>query len=495
MTYNLKYSDPNKATGVRVPDMPPGINTADTSLSLIGKGYPNYGQATAQNFLNLLENFAGPIPPQNPIEGQLWYDTSDPLNKKLRIMDGSATAARWPSANGIYQQGIDPKATNTVSLKAGDIWVDTVNNQLKIYSAGNWSTVGPSTSTNTGAVVATIPAAIGGPYNVILNKSNGTIVSIISDTAFTPNPVIAGFSSVQVGITLNSTSKITGLVDRAQQLLLNSGTVIPSDNFLRKDDSTIHGQTITGNLYFSTPSNQAGAANRDGIVINVAGQPYSEYIQFYKDITTAGLNSAVIANNRATGNIVLRIGNSGIVTVGSQQVTVATSLTVNSGTTVVGILTATNIVAINNITVSGNSLVKQNFAVAGISTVSGTLTVGTPVGSGTAIVPATTGTYDIGSSSNPFRTVYAQTVYASNYNSASGTLQLWAGSTSTNKIPSGWKVCDGTTATTSTYVGLFSVIGYQYGKWNNGEAMYLPNLAVSSPIPGGTTATYYIIKI
>ena len=102
MPYTLNFSDPTKQTTITVPDMPPGINSVDTSLNLVGRAYPNYGQKFAENFLHLLENFASPLPPTNPIEGQLWFDTSDPAHKVLRIMDGTASAVRWPSANGIY---------------------------------------------------------------------------------------------------------------------------------------------------------------------------------------------------------------------------------------------------------------------------------------------------------------------------------------------------------------------------------------------------------
>jgi hypothetical protein len=92
MAYTLRFSDISKPQTVTVPDMPPGINTIDTSLNLVGKNYPNYGEKIAENFLHLLENFSGPLPPENPIEGQLWYDTSDPTNKVLRIMDGTTTS-------------------------------------------------------------------------------------------------------------------------------------------------------------------------------------------------------------------------------------------------------------------------------------------------------------------------------------------------------------------------------------------------------------------
>ena len=57
------------------------LNT-ETSLQLVGKDYFGYGDAIAQSFVDLLQNFASDTAPTAPIEGQIWYDTS---NNFLRI--------------------------------------------------------------------------------------------------------------------------------------------------------------------------------------------------------------------------------------------------------------------------------------------------------------------------------------------------------------------------------------------------------------------------
>lgn len=48
-----------------------------TSLTLTGKGVPQYGQIQQQNFIRLLENFASVVQPTNPTIGQLWYNPTD----------------------------------------------------------------------------------------------------------------------------------------------------------------------------------------------------------------------------------------------------------------------------------------------------------------------------------------------------------------------------------------------------------------------------------
>lgn len=67
-------------------------DTTSTSITLIGKGFKNWGEAVNENFVKILENFANSTPPLNPLNGQLWYDTND---KILKIYD--STTSSWIS--------------------------------------------------------------------------------------------------------------------------------------------------------------------------------------------------------------------------------------------------------------------------------------------------------------------------------------------------------------------------------------------------------------
>lgn len=92
--YRIRFTDPSSVTqtnkvgsfiiepfttnGTNVPtgSLPDAnANAADTSIVLHGKGMPDFGETTATALLNMLEHFAGPIPPNNPVNGQLWLDT------------------------------------------------------------------------------------------------------------------------------------------------------------------------------------------------------------------------------------------------------------------------------------------------------------------------------------------------------------------------------------------------------------------------------------
>jgi hypothetical protein len=358
MSYTLKFSD-NTKNDVLVPAMPPGINAVDTSLSLVGRGYPNYGEKIAQNFLYLLENFANQTPPEYPIEGQLWYDTSDPNNKVLRVLDGT----NWPSISGIYQQSIDPTLGASPGLKDGDIWVDTGKNQLKIYSSGNWTTVGPSTSTDTGAIVATLPALVGGPYDVILNKVVGKVVSIVTKDAFTPNPLVDGFTSLTTGTNLATGFILNGTALSAQNLTVN-GVLQPSSSFLRKDNAV--GETITGVIRFVTPDDQAAAPGRYGVVISRSGDP--NYIQFYKSV-----NDAVVLNNTPGGKIIFKT--TGVTPGLSDSMYIEKSLVkVNITTEAVSSTTGALVVA-GGIAVGGNLHVGKKLYVNGFNLNTATLSL------------------------------------------------------------------------------------------------------------------------
>jgi hypothetical protein len=423
MPYTINFSDPSKTTSVTVPDMPPGINTVDTSLSLVGRGYPNYGQKMAENFVHLLENFASALPPSNPIEGQLWYDTSDPNNKVLRIMDGTASATRWPSANGIYQQGTDPRFSNNLSsagLKVGDLWVDTANNQVKIYNSNGWTVVGPNFSDGilkNGPIVVPLTDNKNPPntYNVIQLWSEGNVTAIISGVAFTPRVVIEGFTTLLPGLNLRSDGKFNGTAISAETLTVN-GSKYGSERFLRKDDSSTpsvsgQGQIITGRVLWQTPVNQSGSQGRDGIVITNSSTPTgSEYVQFYKNT-----NDAWILNNTVAGKIYLKVrpnsspALSNIVVVGSDLVNINTSTRVAGNVSVSETLTVESTIS-NSLIVNGGALVNgtltasQNINVAGNVTVSGSLSVGS------TILPSTTEVYDLGSSSKSYNRLYVKSV-------------------------------------------------------------------------------------
>ena len=139
MAYTVYFTDPTKySSAILVDDGLPGNpgNNYSTSLTLVGKNASGYAYDFATNFLHLLENHSNSTPPNNPVEGQLWYDNA---NHKLKINDGTANGANWKSINGVYQEASEPPEAVT-----GDVWVDTTTFQLKVKNENSeWILVGP----------------------------------------------------------------------------------------------------------------------------------------------------------------------------------------------------------------------------------------------------------------------------------------------------------------------------------------------------------------
>jgi hypothetical protein len=186
MAYTIYHAD---GTPVNVPD-----NAIDTEFynsnangigigigtQLVGRNAINYGTPTAQNFLQITENFAGTVMPSDSIalQGQLWFEKTNTTSGKLHVRIANATsgsAANWReivaydasgniTANNITATGefigsgaglsnipvsaivglknwsvVNPTAG---SEKDGDIKV--VGSVISIYAAGSWNKVFPA---------------------------------------------------------------------------------------------------------------------------------------------------------------------------------------------------------------------------------------------------------------------------------------------------------------------------------------------------------------
>lgn len=83
MTYTITFSDTNK-TSFTIEELkkdgPGSLDGTHTDLVFYGKGNSDYGEDLWNNLIHMLENFSSAGPgPNNPIEGQLWYNNVDRL--------------------------------------------------------------------------------------------------------------------------------------------------------------------------------------------------------------------------------------------------------------------------------------------------------------------------------------------------------------------------------------------------------------------------------
>lgn len=409
--YTLTFSDPNKTATIIVPSTTSGSgkNNYDTSLDLVGPGYTAYGSAVGQNFVKLLENFSGPNPPVHAIEGQLWYDTSNPLKKVLRVNNGELSSSRWPTANGIYQQADDPSVQYLQNVKQGDVWVDIASNQLKIRFGEEWTLVGPSTSVTankTGVESALLESTSGPSFPVVLNWVDGKVVEIISYYDFTPRIVIDGFSNIRPGVNLTTkvSSKFNGLAERASSLEISRGVLIKASEVLKNKIAASAKQTHTGTFAVESINGLIVKRNSTAPEIKIYSDSTNAYVTF------TGTNAYMRVGLQASSYISFNSnGKVGINTTASILTNSSSTLSVNGGAnftdnvTVSVLNTSATALAVNgSVNISGNVNILSNTNIVGKTTVSNTLTV--------VDLQASTNDGIIGTVDTPFSRIYVEQV-------------------------------------------------------------------------------------
>ena len=419
MPYKVTFTEtrnPAKPT-IDVPDQ--ALNT-DTSLSFVGKNYAGYAPVIAKNFLHLLENFASSFSPGSdpnspmgpPIQGQLWYNNTPGVNL-LNVYDGTT----WVPAGAITKKGTRPDAPI-----AGDLWVDTSNQQLYVYSGSNWLLVGPqfSQGQKTGPTIETITDTNNVARPVVVTYSNDQRVSIQSYISFTPKSTIPGFPTIGRGINLTTISqsesnvtslpKFWGTASQADSLNYN-GSIVQATNFLRGDTQSNtnfrinirnnDGLSLGSDLSFNIGT-ESGAAFlyslRDGVPIELRVNKSGSQLS----VLTVTADSRIGINNTApvealdvSGNVKVS-GNTttaGSTTSGSLDIT--TTSRFGDDITTYG-QTFINYLDVNNDPRAGTVIVP---AYTNDLTEASTLSL--------PVVP--TPLYDIGTPTRKFRNVYADT--------------------------------------------------------------------------------------
>jgi len=198
MPYNI-----NRYNGTLVSVVEDGTVDNTLDIKLIGKNYAGYGEVQNENFVHLLENFAGTSEPTRKISGQIWYDSG---TKKLKFYDGTKFRTTG---------GAEIGASEPVGLTTGDFWYNTNTNQLYAWSGSEFILVGPqavanaeTTQLRSRSVVDTTSAT----HAIVEAVVNGVVVYIISSDEFTLNAAInpiTGYSVIKKGITLVNTPSVT----------------------------------------------------------------------------------------------------------------------------------------------------------------------------------------------------------------------------------------------------------------------------------------------
>ena len=431
MSYSIKFSDSAKINDpIIVEDATlgnSGLNSDSTSLTFVGKNASGYAEAISTNFLHLLENFASNQPPTNPTEGQIWFDTSDENNKKLRINDGTAAGANWKPINGVYQQSTTPDGA-----VSGDIWVDTARAQLFLTLDGAaWTLVGPSLSSElkTGSIPERIKDIRGNYHNIVTNYVDGNAVEIISYDSFIPQTKIDGIPTIQAGLNLTSANSaaLNATAYAAKNIYVTSParSYVSGNSFVRNDiDNSINGKL---NL-------------RNGLTIGLdptfqLKKEATRENNFYNSFATENINDAGkfgfrILRDDLYNEVLTLEGSTYPPRVGINNINPVKEFDLKGDALITGNLEVTGIFTVTNRAVFFNSI---TLATTATFNSTATLLKGAYIGSlfdaGPArdfITPLTTNKYRIGSNSSTFYEVYSNRFIGDLTGKATSATQLTA---------------------------------------------------------------------
>lgn len=432
-----------------------GINDDSTSsINLLGRNYVGYAEPIADNFVHLMEHFANDTAPTNPLPGQLWYDTSA---STLNVYD--ATVGWSPLA--LSATGTSAPA----NPKIGDLWFDSTNQQLNVWTGSAWLVVGPPTPSGygkTGIEVAEIIDTLAVTHIVAEEYIDGNLISIISqDAEFqAANATLhATFGNIKSGYNLTGSlpiknfngiaadsNKFGGLLTtnflRANTPALttssitvqsDTGVTIGQGNDLTLSVSDIHARiknnntsgnislitgnttaiTIDGTTYAPIASSTYGNA----VLANAnAFSSYSLATIGYVDALTGGGNAALLRDGSVTITGILTPQNTNQHNLGSASLRFATFYTSNANvsnaiatnTATVASSTGSTSTTTGALVVTGGTGIGGNLNVGGTANIAGITTLSANLVT-RHVLPTTTNTYNIGTSSNKYLTIYANT--------------------------------------------------------------------------------------
>jgi hypothetical protein len=330
----------NKTDGTIVATVADGqVDSLSTDLTLIGKNYSGFGEALNENFIKLLENFSSTTAPEQPVRGQIWFDTSE---NKLKVYNGS---------DFIPVSSATISNTQPSTLSIGDLWFDDVGAQLYFYDGTSPILIGPAYSTTqgiSGLKVESILDTLNQTRVITYLYNNGILLGIFAKDTFTPKSEIIGFNgSIQPGFNAGTLAgiKFNVTCTNSEQL---GGAV--ATTYVRRDTSNnIDGQLrITtdlgvvigsagqanlyvtgGDIYMSNAATdknlilnvRKGITQEDAVVIDAANRTVDFYSGFTDSVVTTGGNLIVTGNLTVEGTTTTV--NTANVTVEDKNITLA----------------------------------------------------------------------------------------------------------------------------------------------------------------------------
>lgn len=253
MIYNVNHTD----TSIPSIQISPGNLDKTTTLSLPGKNFTRYGEVIAENFLKLMENFASENSPENPVKGQLWYDTDANI---VRVYDGE----KW------------------ISITAN---VNDIDNVYYVAENGNDNNTGKSI----GDPLKTIDKALEIIRDIDSQDIDRqyTTIFVKSGTYTVDNPVIIPERTAIVGDSLRTVTVKPKNIYKDIFWVKNAAYITQVTFREHRKDPTNTDEDYYGPAAIAFPDDEDGA----GVITT------SPYIQNCSSITTTGTGMRVDGNN------------------------------------------------------------------------------------------------------------------------------------------------------------------------------------------------------
>ena len=347
----------NKTDGSRLTEIVDGTVDHSTDLTLLGKNSSSYGEFFNENLVYLLENFSNTTAPNNPITGQLWYDTSE---GRLKIYDGTL----FKVSGGTIVSNIVPS-----SISSGDLWVDSYRQQLYFNDGVSTILAGPGYSYQqgiSGCQTVDVLDISNNRHTIVLVYVARVLIGLFSKDAFIPQSPIAGFTgNVEVGFNTGNYSGIKfhtraasadALVDPADGSLKTASSFVNKNNdnifygimTILNNKPLVLGQNSSNEIQvrpdlFSINSNatnqdfKINILNNGGIRPAITINAINERVGIFNNNPLAAMDVTgdILSTGDITTNSSINIGPSSAVTltwdVNSSSLLLSESINVSSG--------------------------------------------------------------------------------------------------------------------------------------------------------------------
>lgn len=313
----------NKTDGTIVATVADGqIDDRSTAITLIGKNYSGFGEIFNENLIQILENFADSTPPDNPIRGQIWFDSSQ---SKLKVYNG---------LDFVPVSSATISSSQPSTLATGDLWYDNVRQQLFFFDGTAAILLAPSYSSAqslSGLRVDTILDTLNQTRVITSLYNNGILLGIFAKDSFTPKVAIIGFTgSIDPGFNAGTLAnfKIRATCTNSDSL---GGAV--ATTYVRTDSSN----AINGQLQITVDS---------GLILGSAGQ----------GLLFVNSGDFVLANSSQDKNITLSV---------NKASTQENAIVINASARTVGLYPT---ISASTVNVGGNLVIAGDLTVEGTTT-------------------------------------------------------------------------------------------------------------------------------